>query len=61
MKKRKLGIIGGSGLYNMEGFENIKWEKVKTSWGEPSDNIMTAKLSGVDIFFIPRHSRGQQD
>ena len=60
MKKRKLGIIGGSGLYNMEGFENTKWENVKTSWGEPSDDIMTAKLSDVDIFFIPRHSRGHK-
>ena len=44
MKKRKLGIIGGSGLYKMEGFEKTKWKKVKTSWGNPSDDIMTAKL-----------------
>ena len=60
MKKRKLGIIGGSGLYKMEGFEKTKWKKVKTSWGQPSDDIMTAKLKGVDICFIPRHSRGHK-
>ena len=43
MKKRKLGIIGGSGLYKMEGFEKTKWKKIKTSWGKPSDEILIAK------------------
>ena len=42
MKKRKLGIIGGSGIYQMEGFESTKWKKIKTSWGSPSDDVMTA-------------------
>ena len=60
MKKRKLGIIGGSGLYKIEGFEQTKWKKVNTSWGEPSDEILTAKLDGEDICFIPRHSRGHK-
>ena len=60
MKKRKLGIIGGSGLYKMEGFESVKWKKIKTVWGKPSDDIMTAKLNGVDICFLPRHSRGHK-
>ena len=58
MKKRKLGIIGGSGLYKMEGFENAKWKKIKTAWGIPSDEILLAKLGSEDICFIPRHSRG---
>ena len=57
---RKLGIIGGSGLYKIEGFENTKWKKVETSWGRPSDSIMTAKFYGNEIFFIPRHSRGHK-
>ena len=35
MKKRKLGIIGGSGVYKIEGFEKTKWKKIKTSWGNP--------------------------
>jgi 5'-methylthioadenosine phosphorylase len=46
MKKRKLGIIGGSGLYKMEGFEKTKWKKIKTPWGKPSDEILIAKLGG---------------
>ena len=58
MKKRKLGIIGGSGLYKMEGFEKIKWKKIKTAWGKPSDEILNAKLGKEEICFIPRHSRG---
>ena len=45
MKKRILGIIGGSGLYQIEGLENIKWKKVNTSWGEPSDRILSATLN----------------
>ena len=58
MKKRKLGIIGGSGLYKMEGFEKTNWKKIKTPWGEPSDEILNAKLGKEEICFIPRHSRG---
>ena len=60
MKKRKLGIIGGSGLYNIEGFENQKWKKVKTAWGEPSGHILTATLKGEEICFIPRHGKGHR-
>ncbi len=60
MKKRKLGIIGGSGLYKMEGFEQTKWKKIKTSWGSPSDEILIAKIADEEICFIPRHSRGHK-
>ena len=60
MKKRKLGIIGGSGLYKMEGFEKNKWKKVITPWGKPSDDVLIANLSGEEICFIPRHSRGHK-
>ena len=60
MKKRKLGIIGGSGLYKMEGFEKTKWRKVKTSWGKPSDEVLIASYNGEEICFIPRHSRGHK-
>jgi len=60
MKKRKLGIIGGSGLYKMDGFEKIKWKKMNTSWGHPSDKILIAKLGKEEIYFIPRHSRGHK-
>ena len=60
MKNRKLGIIGGSGLYKMEGFEKTKWRKINTPWGKPSDEILTAKLGKEEICFIPRHSRGHK-
>ena len=60
MKKRILGIIGGSGLYNIEGLENIKWKKVSTSWGDPSDRILSATLNKKEVYFIPRHKRGHR-
>ena len=60
MKKRTLGIIGGSGLYKMEGFQNTKWIKVNTPWGKPSDEILKAKLNNEIIYFIPRHARGHK-
>jgi len=60
MKKRKLGIIGGSGLYKMDGFEKAKWKKIKTAWGNPSDEILIAKLEKEEICFIPRHARGHK-
>ncbi|MAC44777.1 MAG: S-methyl-5'-thioadenosine phosphorylase [Pelagibacteraceae bacterium] len=60
MKIRKLGIIGGSGLYKMEGFEKTKWKNINTPWGKPSDEILITKLGKEEIFFIPRHSRGHK-
>ena len=60
MKKRKLGIIGGSGLYKMEGFAKTKWKKINTPWGKPSDEILITKLDDEEVCFIPRHSRGHK-
>ncbi len=60
MKKRKLGIIGGSGLYKIEGFKKTKWKKISTPWGKPSDAILIAKYMDEEIFFMPRHSRGHK-
>jgi len=60
MKKRKLGIIGGSGLYKMEGFQKTKWKKVKSSWGNPSDEVLIAEFEKEEICFIPRHARGHK-
>ena len=60
MKNRKLGIIGGSGLYKMEGFEKTKWKKMSTPWGKPSDEILIAQLGKEEIYFIPRHCRGHK-
>ncbi|MEM7422562.1 MAG: S-methyl-5'-thioadenosine phosphorylase [Pseudomonadota bacterium] len=54
----KVSIIGGSGLYQIEGLENPEWVTVETPWGAPSDQLLTGTLSGVEIVFLPRHGRG---
>jgi 5'-methylthioadenosine phosphorylase len=56
----KLGIIGGSGLYSIEGLKDSQWIKVDTPWGSPSDAILQAKLNEKEIFFLPRHGRGHK-
>jgi len=60
MSSHRIGIIGGSGLYHIEGFTNQKWVKVKTPFGSPSDDFLTGKLSGRDVVFLPRHGRGHR-
>ncbi len=60
MIKNKLAIIGGSGLYDIDGLEKPKWNKIKTSWGEPSDKILSFKYKGKDVNFLPRHARGHK-
>lgn len=56
----RIGIIGGSGLYQIEGFANQKWVKFKTPFGNPSDAILTGTLAGRDVAFLPRHARGHR-
>ena len=56
----KLAIIGGSGLYNIDGISNEEWIDIDTPWGKPSDKILKAKISGKDVCFLPRHSRGHK-
>jgi 5'-methylthioadenosine phosphorylase len=58
MTKTVLGIIGGSGVYDIAGLEQARWERVKSPWGEPSDELLFGRLSGVDMVFLPRHGRG---
>lgn len=53
-----IGIIGGSGLYQIDGLEGASWVKVKTPWGKPSDEVLVGRLNGVAIAFLPRHGRG---
>ncbi|HEY8887705.1 MAG TPA: S-methyl-5'-thioadenosine phosphorylase [Gallionella sp.] len=53
-----LAIIGGSGVYNIEGLENTRWVKAKSSFGEPSDEVLVGELNGQPIAFLPRHGRG---
>lgn len=54
----KVGIIGGSGLYDIEGLEDKKWIQLNTPFGKPSDDFLLAKLQGRDIVFLSRHARG---
>src|SRR3989449_248172 len=56
----QIGIIGGSGLYNIEGFSKQKWVKVKTPFGSPSDSLLTGELAGREVVFLPRHGRGHR-
>lgn len=58
MTQTKIGIIGGSGLYEIDGLEGANWTRVETPWGDPSDAILTGTLNGVDMAFLPRHGRG---
>ena len=53
-----LGIIGGSGIYDIDGVEGGEWIDVLTPYGKPSDQIFTGKLCGIDVVFLPRHGRG---
>ena len=54
----KIGVIGGSGVYRIEGIENPEWISVETPWGPPSDAILTGSLNGTAMAFLPRHGRG---
>ncbi len=53
-----IGIIGGSGLYDIDGLEGRTWRHVSTPWGDPSDALMEGTLGGVRCVFLPRHGRG---
>jgi len=53
-----IGVIGGSGLYEIEGLEGATWVDVESPWGAPSDQILTGSLGGVAMAFLPRHGRG---
>ncbi|HEY6431878.1 MAG TPA: S-methyl-5'-thioadenosine phosphorylase, partial [Acetobacteraceae bacterium] len=53
-----IGIIGGSGLYDIAGLEDTSWRQVETPWGTPSDALLFGRLGGVRCVFLPRHGRG---
>jgi 5'-methylthioadenosine phosphorylase len=58
MTEPVIGIIGGSGLYDIDGLEDKTWKKVETPWGDPSDALLSGRLAGVRCVFLPRHGRG---
>jgi 5'-methylthioadenosine phosphorylase len=55
-----IGIIGGSGLYEMEGFEKTEERKVETPYGDPSDLLVGGEIAGRQVWFLPRHGRGHR-
>ncbi len=55
-----LGIIGGSGLYDLPGLQSAEWRPIESRWGTPSDDILFAELDGLPLRFLPRHGRGHR-
>ncbi len=53
-----IGLIGGSGLYDIDGLEDREWRRIDTPWGAPSDELLFGTLAGVRCVFLPRHGRG---
>lgn len=60
MAQAKIGIIGGSGLYHIEGLNDVQEVNINTPFGDPSDSIVLGNLEGVDLAFLPRHGRGHR-
>ncbi len=55
-----IGVIGGSGVYDIDGLENTRWEKVESPFGAPSDELLMGELDGQKMVFLPRHGRGHR-
>ncbi len=55
-----VGIVGGSGVYELDGLRNARWEKVESPFGAPSDELLFGELGGVELVFLPRHGRGHR-
>jgi len=55
-----IGVIGGSGVYDIEGLTNREWRQAKSPWGAPSDELLFGVLDGVQCVFLPRHGRGHK-
>jgi 5'-methylthioadenosine phosphorylase len=60
MTKNILGVIGGSGVYDISGLTNTHWKKIDSPFGQPSDDLLFGDLDGVEMVFLPRHGRGHK-
>ncbi len=58
MQEVKIGVIGGSGIYDIEGITETRKQKIRTPFGDPSDTIVIGNLEGIPVAFLPRHGRG---
>ncbi|MFT6558571.1 S-methyl-5'-thioadenosine phosphorylase [Sneathiella sp.] len=59
-KRPVIGVIGGSGVYELDALEDKRWETVTSSFGAPSDQLLFGRLGNVDMVFLPRHGRGHK-
>ncbi|MBW1684500.1 MAG: S-methyl-5'-thioadenosine phosphorylase [Deltaproteobacteria bacterium] len=59
-RKPVVGILGGSGVYELDGLANARWERVESPFGAPSDELLFGELHGVSLVFLPRHGRGHR-
>ena len=55
-----VGILGGSGVYDIDGLNSSQWKSIKSPFGEPSDELLYGDLDGQEIVFLPRHGRGHK-
>ena len=60
MAETMIGVVGGSGLYDIEGLEGAEWRTVESPWGAPSDQVLVGRMDGVAMAFLPRHGRGHR-
>lgn len=60
MRKNVIGIIGGSGVYDIDGLTNTRWVKIESPFGQPSDELLFGELNGQQLVFLPRHGRGHK-
>ncbi len=58
--KPVIGVLGGSGVYDIDGLTNTRWEKIESPFGEPSDELLFGELEGAQLVFLPRHGRGHK-
>ena len=60
MTKAVLGIIGGSGIYDLPGLEKVRSKKIKSPWGEPSAALRVGEIAGTPVVFLSRHDKGPE-
>ena len=60
MSKAVLGVIGGSGIYDLPGLENVREQRIKSPWGEPSGALRVGEIAGLPVVFLPRHDQGHR-
>ena len=59
MTKSVLGIVGGSGIYDIE-MDDARWQRIDSPWGEASDDVRSGEIAGLRVVFLPRHGRGHR-